>query len=101
MDYIYQISLKDENKDIWQDYLDTGDYSNAIRCVAGNQKLTRRINRISGDEYYDAKSYKNSAMKYNESDETFEIVCLKYLMKDQIEALKLYCELYLKLNVII
>ena len=96
---LYQISLKDENKDIWQDYLDTGDYSNAIRCVAGNKKLTRRINRISGDEYYDAKSYKNSAMKYNESDETFEIVCLKYLMKDQIEALKLYCELYLKLNV--
>ena len=41
----------------------------------------------------------NSVMKYNNSDEKFEIVCLKYLMKDDYEALKLYCELYLNDNV--
>jgi len=96
---LYQISLKDENKDIWQDYLDTGDYSNALKCVNDNTILTRRINRISADEDYDAKDYMNSVMKYNNSDEKFEIVCLKYLMKDDYEALKLYCELYLNDNV--
>jgi hypothetical protein len=96
---LYQISLKDENKDIWQDYLDTGDYSNALKCVNDNTILTRRINRISADEDYENKDLLNSVMKYNLSDEKFEIVCLKYLMKDDIEALKLYCELYLNANV--
>jgi len=96
---LYQISLKEENKDIWQDYLDIGDYTNALKCVNDNAKLTRRINRISADEDYDIKDYMNSVMKYILSDEKFEIVCLKYLMEDQVEALKLYCELYLNDNV--
>ena len=96
---LYQISLKDENKDIWQDYLDTGEFDNALKCVQDNNKLTRRINRISADEDYDKQDYLNSVMKYNLSDEHFEMVCLKYLMKDQIDALKLYCELYLNANV--
>ena len=96
---LYQISLKDENKDIWKDYLDSGDYSNALKYVNDNPKLTRRINRIDADQDYDAKDYMNSVMKYNLSDEKFEMVCLKYLMKDQIDALKLYCELYLNGNV--
>ena len=96
---LYQISLKDENKDIWKDYLNTGDYTNALKCVDDNPRLTRRINRISADEDYEAKDYMNSVMKYNQSDEKFEIVCLNYLMKNELDALKLYCELYLNANV--
>jgi hypothetical protein len=96
---LYQISLKDENKEIWKDYLDIGDYDNAIKLVEQNKKLKRRIYRIDADEVYDANDYLNSVMKYISSDEKFEIVCLKYLMKDQFDALKLYCELYLSANV--
>ena len=48
-----EYSASRRHKDIWQDYLDTGDYSNAIRCVAGNQKLIRRINRIDAEEDFD------------------------------------------------
>ena len=96
---LHQISLKEENKDIWQDYLDIGDYTNALKCVEGNGKLIRRINRINADEYFDKKDYINSAMKYNDSDEKFEIVCLRYLMKNRIDALQIFCELYLTSNV--
>ncbi len=96
---LYQISLKDENKDIWQDYLDIGDYSNAQRCAEDNTKLIKKINRINADEDYEKKDYFNSAVKYIESDEKFEIICLKYLMKNQIDALKYYLELYLSKNV--
>ena len=96
---LHKISLKEENKDIWQDYLDIGDYINALKCVEGNGKLSRRINRINADECYESQDYINSAMKYNDSDEKFEIVCLRYLMKNQIEAFKIFCELYLKTNV--
>ena len=76
---LYQISLKDENKEIWKDYLDIGDYDNAIKLVEQNKKLKRRIYRIDADEVYDANDYLNSVMKYISSDEKFEIVCLKYL----------------------
>ena len=96
---LYQIPLKDENKDIWKDYLDTGDYTSALKCVDDDKKLNRRINRISAEEDFYAKDYLNSVMKYNFSDEKFEVVCLRYLMKNQIDALKLYCELYLSQNV--
>ena len=96
---LYQISLKDENKDIWRDYLDSGDYSNALKWVEGNNKLIRRINRIDADEDFSKNDFNNSVMKYNLSDEHFEIVCLKYLMKNQYDLLQLYCELYLNDNV--
>ena len=96
---LYQIPLKDENRDIWKDYLDTGDFTSALKCVEADKKLNKRINRISAEEDFYAKDYLNSVMKYNFSDEKFEIVCLRYLMTDQIEALKLYCELYLSQNV--
>ena len=96
---LYKISLTDENKDIWRDYLDSGDYSNAIKWAEGNNKLIRRINRIDAEEDFDKNDFNNSVMKYNLSDEHFEIVCLKYLMKNQYDLLQLYCELYLSDNV--
>jgi len=96
---LYQIPLKDENRDIWKDYLDTGDYTSALKCVEDDKRLNRRINRISAEQDFYSKDYLNSVMKYNFSDEKFEVVCLRYLMKNQIDALKLYCELYLSQNV--
>ena len=95
---LYQISLKDENKDIWQDYLDIGEYANAINCCKNDNKLVRRINRINAEELFNRGDYLNSAMIYNNSDENFEIICLKYLMKDQIDALNYFLELYLSTN---
>ena len=96
---LFQISLLEENKDIWQDYLDVGDYGNAQRCCSDNNQLIRKINRINADEDFEKKDYLNSAIKYINSDEKFEIICLKYLMKNQIDALKYYLELYLTTNV--
>ena len=98
---LYQITLEDENKDIWQDYLDIGDYANAQRSCADNTKLIRKINRINADEFFEQKNYLNSAIQYIDSDEKFEVICLKYLMTNQLDALKYYLELYLTKNVYI
>ena len=87
-----------DNKDIWQDYLDIGEYANAINCCKNDNKLVRRINRINAEELFNRGDYLNSAMIYNNSDENFEIICLKYLMKDQIDALNYFLELYLSTN---
>ena len=42
---LYQISLKDENNDIWKDYLEIGDYQKALNFF-GSDKLKQKINRI-------------------------------------------------------
>ena len=95
---LFQISLEDENKDIWQDYLDVGDYANAQRCIE-NKSLIPKINRINADEYFEKNDYFNSAIKYIDSDEKFEVICLKYLMKNQMDALKTFLELFLTKSV--
>ena len=81
--------------DIWEDYLEVGDYPNVQKCLEKNDKLMKRINRIIGDEEFEREDYNNSLSKYLLSDEKFEMVCLKYLIKDQKEILNLYLQMYL------
>ena len=92
---LFQISLKEENVDIWEDYLEVGDYPNVQKCLENNDKLMKKINRIIGDEEFEREDYNNSLSKYLLSDEKFEMVCLKYLIKDQKEILNLYLQMYL------
>jgi hypothetical protein len=92
---LFQISLKEENVDIWEDYLEVGDYPNVQKCLEKNDKLMKKINRIIGDEEFEREDYNNSLSKYLLSDEKFEMVCLKYLIKDQKEILNLYLQMYL------
>ena len=96
---LYQVSLKDENKDIWQDYVEIGDYEKAVNlCGKDNPQLERKINRICAENLLEKNEGRNAATKYSNSDERFETVCLKFLMKNDIEALKIYLELYLTQN---
>ena len=95
---LYKISLKEENKDIWEDYLDKGDYTSALIYSPDNNKLKRKINRMSADADFESKDFLSSVSKYLYSDENFEIVVLKYLMEEQNESLQLYLELYLSKN---
>lgn len=92
---LLQISLKEENVDIWEDYLEVGDYPNVQKCLEKNDKLMKKINRIIGDEEFEREDYNNSLSKYLLSDEKFEMVCLKYLIKGQKEILNLYLQMYL------
>ena len=95
---LFQISLKNENKDIWRDYLEIGDYQKA-QNFCGSELIKQKINRIDAENDFETKNEgKNAASKFANSDEKFEIVCLKYLMKDDFINLYLYLELYMAYN---
>ena len=95
---LYQISLKDENNDIWKDYLEIGDYQKA-QNFCGSDKLKRKINRIDAEyELEEKKDGFNAANKFANSDEKFENVCLKYLMRNDVDGLNLYLQLYMESN---
>jgi len=95
---LYQISLKDENSDIWKDYLEVGDYLRA-QNFCDSEKLKKKINRLDAELEFDQnKDGKNAANKFANSDEKFEIICLKYLMKNDFEGLNLFLEIYKNSN---
>ena len=95
---LFQISLKDENNDIWKDYLEIGDYKKA-QNFCGSDKLKQKINRIDAEYEFDQKKDGfNAANKFANSDEKFEIVCLKYLMRNDFDGLNLYLQVYMESN---
>ena len=95
---LFQISLEDENKDIWKDYLEIGNYNKA-QLYCPSERLRRRIYRIEAEyELNELKNGFNSASRFANSDEKFENICLKYLMINDIQSLRIYLELYMASN---
>ena len=86
-----QISLKDEDKNVWQDYLEMGEYEKAMNfCNQYNPKIEPKICKLSANEYFEKGDYNNASIKYALSDEKFEEVCLKFLLKNELGGLKNY-----------
>ena len=91
---LFQISLKEENNDIWEDYLEIGDYDKA-KNYCHSEEIKKKINTIDAEvDFYEKKNGFNAANKFVNSDERFEIICLEYLMRDDIDGLKMFLELY-------
>ena len=97
---LYQISLKEENNDIWKDYLELGDFQ-AAQNLCKSEKLQQKISRINAEEEFNKNkksSRKEAAQLFAFSDEKFEVVCLKYLKEKDLEGLKLYLECFKNKN---
>ena len=95
---LYQIPLKDENKDIWKYYLEIDDFEKAL-FYCNSEKRKKRINRIEAEiKFEKEKDGLNAASLFSNSDESFENVCLKYLMKDNYEGLSFYLQCYMGTN---
>ena len=91
-----QINLKEENDEIWKDYLDIGNFPKAIN-FCNPDSIKKKISRIDAE-----KKFKDNrlvaANAFAMSDEKFEVVCLKYLKERDLEALKTYLEIYREMN---
>ena len=95
---LYQISLKDENSEIWKDYLEIDDFSKA-KNFCSSKKAKQKIYKIEAEkDFYENNNGFNAATKFANSDEKFEIVCLQYLMKNDIPGLNIYLQVYMESN---
>ena len=88
---LYQISLKNENDELWKDYLDIGQFEKAKGYCP--EKIKKTINRIDAENEFQ-KNRIIAANKYALSDEKLEIICLKYLKEGDLESLKTFLEIY-------
>ena len=93
---LYKISLKEENKDLWKDYLELGDFKSALDNCS-SEEVQQKIRRINAEEEFSKnqkKSRKEAAKIFVNSDEKFENVCLKYLKAKDLDGLIYYLECY-------
>ena len=99
-DGLYKIPLIDENKEIWNEYVEIGDYSRAISLCKKENKISiiKKIKKMSAEKNFDEGSLLNAAIDYAESDENFENVFLKFLVKNDYKSLGLYLRRYIKNN---
>ena len=94
-DGAYKISLEKENKDIWQDYLEIGNYDEAVNiCETNNPGLIKKIKRASAEEFFSKGRGYKAAKDFSISDEKFENVCILFLMKNDYKNLQKYLSEY-------
>lgn len=93
--HLYRIRIVNESRDVWKAYLEKEDYEQALNHCKSNNLImhSKRVSKLYANNLYDRGEYVNCALRYSESDEKFEEVALKLLIKNQYEALKIYLTL--------
>lgn len=89
---LYKLEIDNESRDVWKAYLEKEDYQSAMNHCRqkGLTTYLRRVAKLYGSHLYNKQEFKQAAVVYGESDEKFEEVALKFLVKNQYEALKVY-----------
>jgi len=86
---IYQITIENEDRDVWKGHLEKEDYQQALdHCERKNLPEAKKVARIYAQSRFENKDYLTAAILYGKSDEKFEEVTLKFLVADNYDALK-------------
>ncbi|KAF3923941.1 hypothetical protein AA313_de0208147 [Arthrobotrys entomopaga] len=94
-DTIFEIVLKDENRDVWKIMLKQNLFDAAMR-FASNPRQKDQVSMASGDYLVTQKKYTEAASIWGKSTKPFEEVCLTFLEAGEHNALRKY--LLTKLN---
>lgn len=97
---IFQIIIENEDRDVWVSYLETEEYQKALDFCEnkGLEKERKKVSRIYAQSLFDQGEYITSAFFYGKSDERFEDVTLKFLMVNNLDALKSFFFINLSLS---
>ena len=87
---IYKIPLDNENENLYEDYIQKGDYKTALLLKKDDKILTPSLHKLYGDSLFEQKKYLDAAIEYAFSNEVFEHVCIKFLKINKTEALIRY-----------
>ena len=91
---IYKISLDIETKNIWEYYVEIGNFELALQNLKKEDKYMKPIlQKLYGNFLFEQKKYLEAAEHYAFSNENFEHICLKFLNINNIDALLKYLSL--------
>ncbi|BGP21553.1 tethering complex subunit [Rhodotorula toruloides] len=86
---IYELVIRDEDRDVWRVYLARGNWEAAKR-VAKTQRQRDSVLAAEADSYFSAGRYIQSAQAYAQSSKPFEEVVLRFVDKDERDALRYF-----------
>lgn len=86
---IYEITVSDEEKDIWRAMVANGNYEDAL-AVTRDEEVKDVIHSKQGDYYFQQGEYEKSAKSYALSSLAFETVALSFLEKQESDGLLQY-----------
>ena len=92
---IYKISLEDQFKYLYEDYIEIGNYEAALELTKKQTKLRPKLHKLYAEQLFEQKKYLKAADEYAFSDEIFEHVCFKFLSIENYEGLLQYLALVL------
>lgn len=86
---IYELSIENEERDVWKLYLEKGQYDTALQyCKDPGQK--DKVYTAQARDYFSLRRYQMSARYFAESTVPFEEVALKFVEKNERDALRTY-----------
>lgn len=86
---IFQLSIENEDRDVWKAHLEKKNFQLALdHCAAKKLPQYNKVARIFANYLYENQSFTESALMFAKSDEKFEEVALKFLMKNEYDSLK-------------
>ena len=91
---IYKLSLENEEKLAWGNYVEIGKYDLALSEVPKNDEETRaKIHKIKADNLFKQKKYGLAGKEYALSNEPFEHICYKFLKEGKYSGLISYLDM--------
>ena len=81
---IFYLNLINEDKYIWENYIETRNYDLALKYLPKEEKkIIPKLHRLNAEKYFKEEKYDLAWKEYILSDEIFENICVKFLNKNQ------------------
>ncbi|XP_014226256.1 vacuolar protein sorting-associated protein 18 homolog [Trichogramma pretiosum] len=87
---VFKYKVTKEDRNVWQVYIDKGEFDLAKQYCGDNPAHINQVLVKQAENLFNNKEYEKSALIYADSHSSFEEVCLKFMEKNQMEALKTF-----------
>ena len=87
---IYKIPLDNANENLYEDYIQKGDYKTALLLKKDDALLRPSLHKLYADNLFNKKQFLEAAIEYAFSNEIFEHVCIKFLKINNVAGLIRY-----------
>ncbi|XP_070564875.1 vacuolar protein sorting-associated protein 18 homolog isoform X2 [Ptychodera flava] len=87
---VFKYKVVRETRDVWQMYLDKGDFESAKQYSKDNPANMDKVLTRQAEYFFNEKSYEKSAMYYALTERSFEEVALKFIQVEKRDALKTF-----------
>ncbi|XP_074661920.1 vacuolar protein sorting-associated protein 18 homolog [Tubulanus polymorphus] len=87
---VFKYKLMKEARNVWQIFLDKGDFENARRYGGDNPANMDKVLTKQAEHLFKEGKYEESALRFARSLSSFEEIALKFVQVEDKEALKIF-----------